>query len=91
MNTLSQVMDRLIEEGYTGNIPSDEIKLLNPTHWIIDRIYRFEGDTNPSVNSILYAISRKDGTRKTLLVNAYSIDSEKDISNFIDKLETSER
>lgn len=84
--TLSQVMNQLQEEGYTGNITSDQIKQLNPSEWEIDNIHRFEGNTNPGDNSILYAISRKDGKLKTLLVNAYGSDSGAVISNFIKSL-----
>lgn len=89
--TLSQVMNRLTTEGYKGNIPIADITRLDPSQWIIDDIQRFEGNTNPSDNSILYAISRKDGTQKTLLINAYGMDSESEISHFVKKLKTTSK
>lgn len=44
------------------NIPPDEFE--------IKEVYRFEGMTNPSDQSILYAIESKDGL-KGVLVNGY--------------------
>lgn len=84
---LSQVMNQLNEKGYNGNISSDELKKLNPSEWVIDHIHRFEGDSNPDDNSILYAISKRDGTQKTILVNAYGTDTETGFNNFIEKLD----
>ena len=90
MDTLSEVMNRLNQEGYRGNIHIEDLKLLRPSDWVIDDIFRFEGFTNPSDNSILYAISKKDGSQKTLLVNAYGIDSEEEINSFLDQVTGSE-
>lgn len=89
--TLSQVMNQLTEEGYDTNIPTNKIKLLNPSEWEIDDFHRFEGQTNPGDNSILYAISKKDGSSKILLINAYGTDSNKDINDFIDKMKPSKK
>lgn len=84
--TLSQVMNQLNEEGYDANIPNDEIKLLNPAEWEIDDFHRFEGETNPGDNSILYAISKKDGSRRIMLISAYGADSEVEINEFIENM-----
>lgn len=84
--TLSQVMNLLKDKGYNDNIPPDELKKLNPAEWVIDGIHRFEGKSNPSDNSILYAISRKDGSQKTLLISAYGVDAEKNVNGFIEQL-----
>ncbi|TPV35383.1 phosphoribosylpyrophosphate synthetase [Paucihalobacter ruber] len=84
--TLSQVMNQLKEKGYNGNIPTDDLTSLNPSDWNIDDIYRFEGNSNPADNNILYAISKKDGTQKMMLINAYGVDAKSDINNFIEKI-----
>lgn len=89
--TLSQVMTQLNEEGYDSNIPNEEIKLLNPEKWKIDNFHRFEGETNPGDNSILYAISKKDESSKTLLINAYGADSDNEINDFIDTLNATKK
>lgn len=89
--TLSEVMNRLMQEGYDSNIPTDKIKLLNPSEWEIDDFFRFEGQTNPGDNSILYAISKKDGNGKILLINAYGTDSNHDIYEFIEHMDPTKK
>ncbi len=76
--TLSQRMNELKEEGYSidFNLKDDKITNNNdsymPEDFNVDRIFRFEGMTNPADNSILYAISTNDG-KKGLLVDGYGI------------------
>lgn len=84
--TLAQVMNQLKEEGYNDNIPTDELKSLNPSDWVIDDTHRFEGNSNPADNSILYAISKKDKSQKMMLINAYGVDADKNMNDFIEKL-----
>lgn len=87
METLSQAINKLQIEGYTSGITPDELGTLNSSDWVIKKIQRFEGNTNPSDNSILYAIERKDGTRKALLINAYGVYNDSNINAFISKVE----
>jgi hypothetical protein len=56
----------------------DEVKVLN--------FYRFEGESNPSDNAILYAIETINGERGTL-TDAYGPDSDKDVSEFMEQVE----
>lgn len=48
---------------------------LRPEDFKVDKIYRFEGMSSTDDNSILYAISSKDGI-KGLLVDAYGVYAE---------------
>lgn len=84
--TLSQVMNQLKDQGYGDNIPIGQLVELNPSDWVIDKIYRFEGESNPSDNSILYAISHKNGTDKKMLINAYGMDSKDEVGNFVEQI-----
>ncbi len=86
METLSAAIDRLQQQDYTFEITPIELQKLIPDEWLIDSIFRFEGKSNPADNSILYAISKKDLTRKSLLVNAYGVYSDSEIGNFINKV-----
>lgn len=42
----------------------------NPEELTVVKFYRFEGESNPSDNSILYLIETKDG-KKGMLVDSY--------------------
>lgn len=86
METLSTVTNRLQKEGYNSEIILSEIKDLVPDEWLIDKIHRFEGMSSAGDSSIVYALSKKDGTRKSLLINAYGVYNDADISNFITRV-----
>ncbi len=78
-DTLVEAMNGLKAQGFTldFNLAFDQIKCenngicLRPEEFEIVQTHRFEGMTNPSDSSILYAIAAKDGTMKGLLVSAY--------------------
>ncbi len=75
MTTLSSVLEKLrlkrqdneftwVEGGFTAN----SAKIYQPEDLTIIKTYRFEGDSDPSDNAILYLIEAKDG------LIGYSID-----------------
>lgn len=94
-STLSETINQLRKEGYAedfnlrqnclacgdGNVQlfTDDFK--------IDKYYRFEGESNPSDQSILYAISSDKYEIKGILVNAYGIYSEDLTDQMLQKLE----
>lgn len=94
MKTLSACMNRLKEDGFTeeyvvkANLlrslhsgegyTSDHVKILN--------YYRFEGESDPSDSSILYALETKDG-KKGLLIDAYGVYADPDKGKFISQVE----
>lgn len=79
-DTLSQRMNELKSEGYTMDFKLTETHLqttddknsFGEDDFIVDKVYRFEGMSNPSDNSILYAITTTDGVKGTL-VDGYGI------------------
>ncbi len=92
--TLSQATNALYKKGYTYNFKivndcinckEDEISL-RPEEFEIDEVHRFEGDTNPSDQSILYAISSLDGSIKGLVINAYGVYTDEISAELVDKL-----
>ncbi|MBP2831954.1 phosphoribosylpyrophosphate synthetase [Aquimarina sp. U1-2] len=93
-DTLSQAVSALQDAGYTEdfNLNSDciECKPLDMKLFVkdfeIDEMYRFEGQTNPSDSSILYAISSDTFELKGLLVDAYGVYSEALTPEMIQKL-----
>lgn len=82
--TLSQTLDALKKEGYTldFNIQDECVvctsnnTVLQPDDFEIDRIFRYEGASDPDDASILYAISSKKFDVKGTLVNGYGIYSD---------------
>ncbi|TJZ63554.1 phosphoribosylpyrophosphate synthetase [Sphingobacterium olei] len=95
MTPLTDILEKLKSEGYTQdfNIADDCIicsnnnTTLDPSTFRIDRYFRFEGETDPSDQAIVYAISSKDGTIKGVLVNSYGLYSDEKAANIISLLE----
>lgn len=94
--TLSETINGLINAGYNIDFNIHEECLichqikesLSPHHFQIDKVYRFEGASNPDDQSILYAISSKKYDIKGILVNGYGISSDEATSKIIEKLQT---
>ncbi|MCB9046802.1 MAG: phosphoribosylpyrophosphate synthetase [Chitinophagales bacterium] len=88
MDTLSQVMEQLRKEGYTEDFNIEKnclvcregkFKVFHD-EFVIDKFYRFEGDSNPEDEATLYAISSTKHDIKGVLVNGAGIYTD-DITN----------
>lgn len=94
-STLSGTMNDLRKEGYVEdfNLKQNCLECRNGQFKVfadefkIDKFYRFEGQSNPSDQSILYAISSDKHNLKGVLVNAYGIYSDSITDEMLDKLE----
>lgn len=92
-NSLADALTGLKSRGYTEDfslqpscIACASLDLqLHPEHFSIDEYYRFEGDSNPDDNSIIYAISSNDGIKGTL-IDAYGAYSENLTHEMADKI-----
>jgi len=77
--TLVETLEKLRKEGYTEdfNIRFNSLicekACLLPQDFEIDQTFRFEGNTNPSDEAILYAISSKNYNLKGVVVNSYGV------------------
>lgn len=97
--TLSETINGLIRIGYVHdfNIQEDCIvchqtnDTLSPDDFQIDKVYRFEGASNPDDQAILYAISSEKFNLKGSLVNGYGISSNDAVSKLIERLETNQQ
>ncbi len=80
-DTLSGAINGLKERGYTTDFNLEENCLVCNTgkydvsDFEIVETYRFEGDSNPDDESILYGIESHDGV-KGVLVSGYGISAE---------------
>jgi len=92
-DTLVDALGTLKKEGYTYdfNIIGDCLHCKDleedfmPDTFEVDEFFRFEGDSNPDDNSILYAISTKNGIKGTL-VDAYGAYSGEIAPELLEKL-----
>ena len=92
--TLSEAVNDLMLRGYTANFNLKENFIewagnnvsLQPDEFEIDEVHRFEGDTDPGDENILFAISSAKHNIKGLLVNAFGTYSDSFSAQLISKL-----
>ena len=98
-NSLSVAVNDLTKKGYTHNfnikedcIECSTLKLnLKPEEFEIDEKHRFEEMSDLDSESVLYAISSKNGDVKGLLVNAYGTYEDTASFELIQKLNRPDR
>jgi hypothetical protein len=87
MSTLTTLSERLLQlkkEGYTEDFNVRDQCLhcrnnalaLHPDDFVVDKHYRFEGESDPDDAAVLYAISSAKHQLKGVLVNGYGIYSD---------------
>lgn len=95
-DTVSEAMNDLAKRGYTTDFSiktekdclhciKTEIEL-SPEDFIIDETYRFEGNTDPGDEMIVFAISSTKTNLKGILVNGYGMYSDSAISKIVEHL-----
>jgi len=93
MQTLSSIVNALGEEGYKAQFKVeseglrslDTNKLFTPEQVKVQSFYRFEGESDPADNSILYAVETEDGEMGTIN-DAYGIYNDPYIGEFMKKV-----
>lgn len=81
--TLVELGEHLEAQGYNYLFNFENEPAPNPREWCIETFYRFEGQSNPSDNSIVYLLVKRDGSKKGIIVNSYSIYASGTVSKFI--------
>ena len=84
MTTLSEVTNVLKERGYTTefNLKENHLECVGthlkifPGEFIVDKHYRFEGESDPSDEAIVFAISSQKNDLKGVLINGYGVSSD---------------
>ncbi len=92
-DTLSEAVNDLKKRGFSVDFNIEAEKLvcksmplvLAPNEFEITEVYRFEGNTDPADEAVVYAIESKHG-HKGILVNAYGPDADAMDGELIKKL-----
>ncbi|MCT3661476.1 hypothetical protein HZR00_02945 [Elizabethkingia anophelis] len=102
MTTLVQVMNTLKRRGVDKEIQMNENKKFvlqnsdkeyQPEDLTIIKVYRFEGDSNPSDNAVLYLVEDTTG-QKAYIIDSYGAESNyagPEFNNFLTGIAVNER
>lgn len=84
--TVLKALEELNRKGFIHdfNLQDENIKR-NPQHYAIEHIYRYEGDSNPDDESIVYGINCNSGERG-VYVAGFSANSETEAAMILGKL-----
>lgn len=94
MTELSRCLQKLEERGFTEQFQVHDSQLFSPggdksflpSEISAVNFYRFEGISDPSDMSIMYAIETYDG-RKGTLIDAYGVYANEEVSSFMQHVE----
>jgi hypothetical protein len=92
-DTVAEAVKGLKQRGYTIDFKLEPDRIscpitplsLTPADFEITEFYRFEGDSDPADEAIVYAIESKEGN-KGVLVNGFGISSEEVGEEMVEKL-----
>ncbi|WP_294961414.1 hypothetical protein [uncultured Flavobacterium sp.] len=84
--TVSKALDQLNEKGFTCdfNRNADAIKK-NPEKFEIVHVYRYEGESDPADEAVVYGIKSVNG-KKGVYVAGFSADSDQETAKFLSDL-----
>ncbi|WP_207924641.1 hemerythrin domain-containing protein [Pedobacter changchengzhani] len=94
--TASEAMNELAKKGYTTDfevlkeqdclVCKQTAQQLSPDEFIIDETHRFDGETDPGDEMIVYAISSQKHSLKGIVVNGYGTYADPDIFKIVERL-----
>lgn len=95
-DTVSEAINSLAKRGYTTDfellvegeclICDHSTENLSPDEFQIDEVYRFEGDTDPGDEMIVFAISSDVYKLKGVVINGYGMYSDPKVSKIVSRL-----
>jgi len=94
MNTMTSLVNKAVKDGYVDSFKVTERGLFScgkdtyypPEDVRVVNYYRFEGQSDPGDNSIMYQIETADGQKGTL-IDAYGPYSDEKVTAFMDHVE----
>ena len=93
-DTVTGALNGLKVRGYSTNfniafdklICSENIMALNPDEFEIVEVYRFEGNSNPADEDVVYAVESKIGNIKGVITSAFGLYADAASTEMIKKL-----
>ena len=93
MQTVLEVIEELRKKNYSDDFEINKGRILaknsggsfEPEELIIEKIFRYEGDSNPSDNAVVYAITAKNGI-KGILLDSYGAYSDTELAKIIARI-----
>ena len=93
-DTVTGALNGLKVRGYSTNfniafdklICSENIMALNPDEFEIVEVYRFEGNSNPADEDVVYAVESKTGNIKGVITSAFGLYADAASTEMIKKL-----
>src|ERR1035437_5119872 len=93
-DTVTEAINGLKERGYNidFNIAFDKLICsgnnicLQPDEFEIVEVHRYEGDSNPDDEDVVYAVESKDGKLKGIITSAFGLYADPVSSRIIQKL-----
>jgi len=93
-DTVVEALNGLKAKGYTINfnlafdklICSENKNILNPDEFEITEVHRFEGDTNPGDEDVVYAVESKTGNIKGVFSGAFGMYADSASTEMLRKL-----
>lgn len=89
--SVSKALDELKDKGFTYdfNINHEEI-IRDPNHHEIVHVYRYEGNSNPDDEAVVFGIKSESG-KKGVFVTGFSANSVSEAAQLLIQLSTAER
>ena len=93
-DTVTEAVKGLKEKGYNIDfniafdklVCSDNKICLQPDEFEIVEVHRFEGDSNPDDEDVVYAVESKDGRLKGIITSAFGLYADPISNKIIQKL-----
>lgn len=94
MNTLTACVNKMTQSGYTDNLTIDskglysteKDKVYGPEDIKVIDFYRFEGQSDPADNAIMYVVETADGV-KGMIIDAYGHYADDSVTKFMKHVE----
>jgi hypothetical protein len=84
--TVLEALEDLKEKGFSHDFNlHHEIIITNPDDYAVEHVYRYEGDSDPDEESVVYGIVSISGV-KGVFVSGFAANSDDEASKILEKL-----